>query len=220
MKKLSNKRIFCFLIFIFLFSNCSKYDKDQISNIQKLSSTNKKYDVYLYTIESGMAFGSSVNALQIVKYKEKPDFYNSDFFRVPNSGPFQIKWSNGSLTIKTISNIDRSLQKQPIRTEIQNYKGINIKNLVYTLNSTLGLSEFKFIDFYEKNGNLIFKKENDSLVFNESNSQISIDSCCIEINYFKQNNKGFEFEAYKLIPEKKIDFKKIEKYQPLKAIEK
>jgi len=220
MKKLSNKRIFCFIIFIFLFNSCSKYDKDQISDIQKLSSTNKKYDVYLYTIESGMAFGSSVNALQIVKYKEKPDFYNSDFFRVPNSSPFQIKWNNDSLTIKTISDIDRSLQKQPIRTEIQNYKGIIIKNLVYTLHSTFGLSEFKFIDFYDKNGNLIFKKENDSLVFNEENSQISIDSSYIEINYFKQNNKGLEFKAYKLIPEKKIDLKKIEKYQPLKAIEK
>ncbi|MCS4303324.1 hypothetical protein [Chryseobacterium sp. BIGb0232] len=220
MKKLSNKRIFGCLIFIFLFINCSKYDKDQISNIQKLSSTNKKYDVYLYTIESGMAFGSSVNALQIVKYKESPDFYNTDFFRVQNSRPFQIKWNNDTLTIKTISNIDRSLQKQPIRTEIQDYKGINIKNLVYTLNSTLGLSEFKFIDFYEKNGNLIFKKENDSLVFNEGNSQLSIDSSYIEIEYFKQNNKGLEFEAYKLIPEKKFDSKKIEKYQLLKAVEK
>lgn len=225
MKKLFNNRFFRFFTIIFLLNNCSEYDKSQISDIEKLSLPNKNIDIYLYSIESGMAFGSSVNALKIVKYKEEPDFYNSDFFRVSRSRPFQIKWDNKNLIIKTISSTDKNIEnKQPLRTEIQNYKGINIRNSVYTMFSTTALSEFKFAKFYEKKGNLIFKNEKDSLIFDEENSQISIDSGNIELRYYEQNKfekgEGLDLVFYKLIPQNNFDFKKLEKYQPLKKVEK
>lgn len=172
-----------------------------------------------------MSYGSSVNALKIVKYKEKPNFYNSDFFRVSNSRPFQIKWDNNSLIIKTISSTDKNVEnKQPLRIEIQSYKGIKIKNSVYTMFSTTGLSEFKFDKFYEKKGNLIFKNEKDSLIFDKANSQISIDSDNIELRYCEQNkfekDEGLALTFYKLIPQNNFDFKKLKKYQPLKKVEK
>ena len=205
-------------------SNCSNYNNDQITVIEKLSSPNNEFDAYFYNIESGMSFGSNVNALQIVKYQEKPDFYNGDFFRVLNSRPFQIKWENNNLTIKTISQVVNSAEKQPFKTEIQNYKGVNIKNMIYTKIGGTAISDFIFKKFYEKKGNLIFKNETDSLIFNEANSQIHIDINCIEINFFEQNkfkkNKGLDFGAYKLIPESDFNIEELKKYQPLERIKK
>ena len=225
MRKLSFDLLFKFFVIICFLNSCSEYDKSQISDIEKLSFPNKNIDVYLYSIESGMSFGSSVNALKIVKYKEEPDFYNSDFFRVSNSRPFQIKLNDNNLIIKTISTADKSVQKkQSAKIEIQNYNGFNIKNLVYTLSSTTALSEFKFDIFYERKGNLIFKDKKDSLILNVSNSQISIGSGNIEIRCFDQNkfakDESLAFDSYKLIPPDNFDFKKLEKYQPLKKVEK
>lgn len=216
--------IFLFLILLTFLSHCSKYSNDQITEIEKLSSPNNEYDAYFYNIESGMSFGSNVNALQIVKYQEKPDFCIGDFFRVPNSRPFQIKWENNNLTIKTISHAVNSAEKQPFKTEIQNYKGVNIKNMIYTTFGGTAISDFRFKKFYEKNGNLIFTNETDSLIFNEANSQIHIDKNYIEINFFEQNkfekNKGLYFDGYKLIPQSDFNIEELKKYQPLEKIEK
>ncbi|KFC22831.1 hypothetical protein IO90_04500 [Chryseobacterium sp. FH1] len=224
MKTTSNNNIFIFLIIFSLFWSCSKYEKSQITNVEKLSSPNNQYDVYLYNIESGMSFGSTVNALQVVKYQEKPDLYNGDFFRVQNSRPFKIEWKNNNLIINTISQNHSIVTKQPFKTETQNYKGISIKNNVFTMFSSMAMSEFKFSKFYEKNGKLIFKNENDSLVYNNENSQIIMGSNYLEIKNFEKNkfdnNRGLSFDAHKLIPKNNFDFNKLEKFQPLRTTEK
>ena len=217
-------RIFAFLLIFSLLCNCSRYKKSQITDIEKLSSPSKQFDVYLYSVGSGMSFGSNVNALQIVKYQVKPDFYNDDFFRVPNSGPFQIKWENNNLTIKTISNIVTVAEKQPSKTEFLTYKGVQIRNDIYTQFSGTATTELKFREFYEKNENIVFKNDKDSLVFEISKSQISIGLNYIEVTTFKPNqfykNKGLDLEFYKLFPITKMNFNKLEKYQPLTIIKK
>ncbi|KIA88048.1 hypothetical protein [Kaistella jeonii] len=217
-------KVFPLLLIISLFCNCSKYEKSQISDIEKLSSPSKQFDVYLYSIGSGMSFGSTVNALQIVKYQEKPDFYNGEFFRVPNSGPFQIKWDNNNLKIKTISNIVTVAENQPFKTELYTYKGVKIRNDIYTQFSGTAIVNFKFSEFYEKNQNIVFKNYNDSLVFDTNKSQLSIGLNYLEASTFERNkfheNKGLDFEFYKLLPIKKLNFSKFEKYQPLAIIEK
>jgi hypothetical protein len=217
-------KIFAFFLIISLFCNCSKYEKSQITDIEKLSSPSKQFDVYLYSVESGMSFGSNVNALQIVKYQEKPDFYNDDFFRVSNSGPFQIKWENNNLTIKTISHIRTVVEKQPFKTEFLTYKGVQIRNDIYTQFSGTATTELKFREFYEKNENIVFKNDKDSLVFDINKSQISIGLNYIEVTTFKPNkfykNRGLDLEFYKLFPIKKMNFSKLEKYQPLTIIKK
>jgi len=231
MKNLSIKRILGFFIILILFKSCSKQkemrlniDKKNISNIEKLSSPNKQYDAYIYSIESGMAFGSSISAIKIVKYNSNPNFNDSDFLRVSNSRPFKIEWNNNNLIINTISLNENAVREQPFRTEIVNYKGISIKNKNFTLFSTMAMTEFRFSNFHEKNGIITFKNESDSLVFNNENSQISIGSNYLEINHFKKNkfdnNKGLAFDTYKLIPENNFDFSKLDKFQPLKIIEK
>lgn len=63
-------KVFPLLLIISLLCTCSKYEESQITNIEKLSSPSKQFDVYLYNVESGKSFGSNVNALQIVKYQE------------------------------------------------------------------------------------------------------------------------------------------------------
>ena len=232
MKKPLILNILRFLILFFTFTNCSKHneselkiDKSRISNIEKLTSPNKKFDAYLFSIENGMSFGSAINVLKIIKHNEEPNFSNSDFFKVPDSRPFKIEWKNDNeLVINTISNNKNFENKQPLKTEIQSYKGFKIENNTFTMFSSIAMTEFKFSKYYEKNENIIFKNENDSLVFNKENSQFSIATGYIEINYFERNkydkNKGLAFNAYKLIPEYDFDLRKFDKFQPLINIEK
>lgn len=217
-------KIFAFFLIFSLLCNCSKYEKSQITDIEKLSSPSKQFDVYLYSVESGMSFGSNVNALQIVKYQEKPDFYNDDFFRIPNSRPFLVKWENNNLTIKTISNTVTVAEKQPFKTDFLTCKGVKIRNEIYTQFSGTATTDFKFREFYEKNEHIVFKNDKDSIVFDINKSQISIGLNYLEVKTFKRNkfykNKGLDLESYKLFPIKKMNFSRFEKYQPLTIIEK
>lgn len=218
------KKNFSFLMIFLLFISCNTYDKNQISDIEKLSSPNKKFDLYLYTINSGMSFGSNINVLKIEKFGETPNFYNSDFYRVPKSRPFQVKWiDDDHLFIKTISNEENTENKQPLKSEIQNYKGIDIKNECFTMFSTVGNSDFTFSKYYEKNGLLIFKNKSDSIIFNKENFQISIGKNFIKIVSFEINKydktKGLAFEWHKLIPQNEMDFRQLNKFSPLKFIE-
>ena len=230
MKNPPPKKIFSFFIILFLFSSCAKENKmdletnnNKISNIEVLSSPSREYDVYIYNIESGMSFGSPINAIKIVKHNEKPKFY-TDFLTLQNSRPFKIVWNNNILIINTIAINHSNSTVQPVKSEMLKHKGVEIKNNVFTMFSSMATSDFRFSDFYEKNGTFIFKNDTDSLVFSETNSQISIGPNYAEINCFKQNEfdktKGLAFDAYKLIPQQKFDFKKLDKFQPLKIIEK
>lgn len=208
------------LLTLIFFFNCNKEvtTKDSSLDIEKLQLTNNKYDIYIFTIQSSMSFGSSINGVKIVSHNSIPNFEDDNFIRL-DKRPFRVKWNNDKLIIETFNNETVNSKLQTPKIEEFEYQNIKIRKEIYRMFSTSISTEFAFDEFYENGQSLIFKNENDSIIVDKDDSQIHINSRKIEINYFEKSkyfdNNGLSSNGYKLIPNKNFNFKSLLKFQPL-----
>lgn len=176
-----------FFVLILIFYSCSNgVDKLLISNAEKLNSPNGQFTLYRYFIESSMAFGSGFSVIKILNLKDKCDYTDKDFLRLNNDSPFFIEWKNNdTLLVKCLIDGGKLSNKQPIRREVKKWKDWTFKVEYYSLYST-GAEIKKTIDNYSIGKNsIVFKSKSDSLVFQNNEVQISLDTNHIYVTQFK-----------------------------------
>src|SRR3982751_2027548 len=80
-------------------------DKSLISYIDKLPSPDRKFNVYLYFVESPMSFGSGFTAINILDSRKELVPSDRDFLNLgADVSPFWIKWKDdATLSVKCIT---------------------------------------------------------------------------------------------------------------------
>jgi hypothetical protein len=165
-----------------------------------------------------MAFGSGFTAIKILPSGEKCDFTKRDFFTFGNDYPILIKWKNrDTLQVKCIGS-GAIATSQPFLSEIMKWKDWTFEVEYFPILST-GTNGSDSIDNYNVNPNSIeFSSEQKSLVFDNSEIAIELDSNEIYLRQFKvdtfKTKKGFALSDYKFAMNEKYRMKDFYGLQP------
>jgi hypothetical protein len=168
-----------------------------------------------------MAFGSGFTAINILPSGEKCDFTNRGFFRFGNNYPILIKWKNkDTLLVKCLGG-GALANSQPFLSEIMKWKDWTFEVEYFSILST-GTNGSHSIDNYNVSPNSIeFNSGKKSLVFDNSEIAIELDSNQIYLRQFKidtfKAKKGFALSDYKFDMNGKYRMKDFYGLQPFIA---
>jgi hypothetical protein len=209
------------LLLISLFFSCdntigksTSIEKSLINKAEKLPSPYSDIILYRYYIESSMAFGSGFTAIKILQSNKKCDYTSDDFFRFGNDSPFFIRWkSKDTLIVKCLSDGGGLVDKQPFKKEIKKWKDWIFEVEYYTIFAVTAEIIHQF-DSYSINDNFIsFNSKEDTLIFKNTEVQISLDTNNIYLTQFKidtfKSKSGLSISHFKFQKTyKKTDFSK------------